>query len=317
MDLPPQFEIKTRTRSQTEPIVQSLTKTSSECYKQLSKSKSFSYDRAVFGGCITAGAVIICNQDDLSTVCDNYNKYDRHELAKDCPSKICGLSYDLVKKFPKEIETNPNLKPLVTDEMKAEANKHSNRWRYGHDFIFDHCIKQETFDQKIADNLHLMCQIVIPNRRWAFKYPNIDLTNITGKTSKKLGDRNILETLARETEEELGLRINEYLPNGKSGILHPNYQYRMRKHYKMMNLPYDFKIAGHGDASTQVFVLVVDKNDLIEAQVFKQNLDKNGDCDNYCYDNWRNDGIDYFAEQIKNIKQSEINEYYDNRSWWL
>lgn len=254
-------------RRYTEPIIGHLPLEIPQFERSLS---DLTNDRLVFKGISTVGVMIICTRGELAEACDNYNNYDRRGLANDSPFKICGLSYDLVKKFPEEVETNPLLKSLMTDEMKAEAKKHSRRWEYGKDFIFRHCIDTKLLDHKIADNFHLLCQIVIPSKDWVHKYPNIDLTNITGKTSRRLGDCNIIDTLIRETREELGIQLSEYRPNGKLGILHAGYQYQMRKKYNMLDLIYDFKIGG-GGSGTHVFVLVVDSGDLTKSQIFKEN----------------------------------------------
>ena len=285
MDFYSRFEYKLRVRSNSEPVTPVQ-------YRNITHIRSQSVqphnDRISFNGCITAGAVFICKQDGLDYVCSTYNECDKSHLAEDHPATLCGLPYGLVKTFPQQVENHPVLKSLVTEEMKAKAKKHSRRVSYGHDFIFRHCIKTSLLEQKrqlcsnlVEDkysNMHLMCQIVVPSEKWASKYPNIDIAGLSGKTSYKRGDKDILQTLIAETREEIGLVIGERLPNGKPGILHPGYQLQMRKKHNMFSLPYDFRIGSHENA-TQVFVLVVDEEDLINCQIVPEIIDKSYDHD--------------------------------------
>lgn len=224
------------------------------------RDRSFSApkdDRPILDGCVSAGVIILGDKNVLEDVCAKYNSSDKSKLEADHADKLCCLSYDLVKRFPTENETHPYMESLVTTTMKERADKYSRRWGYGRDFVLDHCIRNKQFDDKIPDTLSFLCQIVVPNSTSARKYPNIDLTVITGKTSSNHGDKSTIDTAIRETREETGLYISEYLPNGNPGIFHSGYQWRMRRTYNAENLPYNFKLEG-----IEVFILIVADGDL-------------------------------------------------------
>lgn len=289
MDFYSRFECKLRNRNNSAPItsihrVQTRTTAHVRAQSVQFNGRIPLNDRIPFNGCITAGAVFICKQDGLEHVCNTYNECDKSQLAEDHPATLCGLPYELVKTFPQQVEEHPVLKSLVTEDMKAEAKKHSRRVSYGHDFIFHHCIKTSLLERKRQSvnerysDMHLMCQIVVPNEKWGSKYPNIDIAGLSGKTSRKRGDKDILQTLIAETREEIGLVLGEHFSNGKLGILHPGYQLQMRKKHNMFSLPYDFRIGRYGNA-TQVFVLVVDEEDLINCQDIPEIIDKSNDQD--------------------------------------
>jgi hypothetical protein len=167
---------------------------------------------------------------------------------------------------------------LVDDKRQLPSNLVDDKRQLPSNLVDDKRRLPSNLVDDRYSGMHLMCQIVVPSEKWAFKYPNIDIAGLSGKTSRKRGDRDILQTLIAETREEIGLVIGERLSNGRPGILHPGYQLQMRKKHNMFPLPYDFQIGNHGNA-TQVFVLVVDEEDLMNCQIIPEVVDKSHDND--------------------------------------
>jgi hypothetical protein len=265
------FDFKKRERSYSAPFIQQNNEQKNTKVKYYNvHTYHRSQFRPAFKGCNTAGAIFISKIDGFTEICKIYNSCDKSKLSHDHPYSLCSLPFNSIKRFPQEAETDPLFKSLVTDEIKAEAKKHVGRVNFGLDFIYRHCIQTKSLGEKyLGENFHLLCQLVVPNAISAYKYNSIDLTGISGKTDSILGDTNILKTLIRETQEEIGLKIGEYLPNGKPGILHPSYQLKMRQKYNVKNLPYDLQIGEHGYA-TQLFILVIEEDDILDSSILEE-----------------------------------------------
>lgn len=231
----------------------------------MNRQRSFSESRRPsFHGCITAGAVFISDKK-FTEVCQKFNNSPKNNLAHDKPELLCSLTFSEIKKFPDEAETNLVFKDFISNEMKNEAKKNTGDVKYGLDFIYRHCIMAKTFDH-INENFHFLCQIAVPKQDR--KYRKIDLTGLSGKTDRYF-DKNIMQTLIRETREELGLNLSEYLPSGKLGILHPGYQLKQRKRHNCIKLPYDFMIGEYG-SQARIFVLMVDEKDLLNNSILEE-----------------------------------------------
>ena len=222
-----------------------------------SKSKKY---RPCFFGRITASFILVGQPDTFDDLCDNYNHCDKIGLENDHPYQIRGLNLNLIKEFPNAKE-HVLLSKFITKDMEEKARIESANYKFGHDFVFEHCIKNKILD-KNCDKLEFLCELVIPKRQYS-KYKNIDVTTVTEKTTYL--DENIIDTGIRGVREELGIDLCcEY---GKK-IMNPIYQNEFRKQYSP-HLPYNWKIGSRG-RSTECFIVGVEKEDIMECQMLTQ-----------------------------------------------
>ncbi len=205
-------------------------------------------NRVEFDGCITAAAIIIGTTKHLQAVCENYKTIDKSQLEHDRAETLCCMTPELIRKFRTQNESHPQMRNLVTEKMKRTAKLHSRDWEYGLDFVLDHFVKNSCIEKHLTDQLGVLCQIVVPSAESARKFPNIDLTVITGKTGAV--DKSMKDTITREVLEETGLNIEK--------VIASSYQQEARKNLGVQNMPDGFKLG-----VTRVFVLVVNDGDLL------------------------------------------------------
>lgn len=219
-----------------------------------SKSEPLIKTRKVFNGVITASIILVSDSDGLSDVCSIYESSNKDNLMNDRPFKVCSLTIDQIKKFPKA-KTN-ELSYLVTADMEEKAYSVSKNYELGWDFVLKDSIKNDRLSS-LDDRLSILCEIVLPSLD--NEYPNIDVTSVTEKT--EIEDKNIIYTAKRGLLEEIG--IDMFTDIGTE-IFRSKYQKEYRKKY-CKNLPYNFKLGEHGKA-TECLVICAEAEDILDCQ---------------------------------------------------
>ena len=223
-----------------------------------SKSESQIVVNRQIEGYITGCVVLIIPKQSKKAspndICKIYDQMDKTLLHKDKAHSLCAVTLQEIENF-QSTKTQEIHKKLITESMKDCAKKRSPDYKYGYDFVFKFCIKQNIFKNNM-NNLLFLTQIVIPtsNRR----FPNIDITNVTEKTEPAV-DRCIRDTCIRGVYEELGIDLNS--PFGEK-ILSFKYQYDFRNQYST-NLPYNMDLDNN---TSKVYFICADSFDLIQCQ---------------------------------------------------
>lgn len=249
-----------RCRSNSEPILSSSFNSLDLKFKRSSSLREILEERPCFNGRVTASVIFVGKSGDFNELCDNFNYSCKAKLEKDYPHAIHGLSLDLIRDFP-NAEFNSKMTDIVNYDLKEKAKQVNENYKYGHDFVFSHCINKKLLDD-CSQGLDYLCEIVIPGSNLE-KYQNIDITTITEKTESTDGD--IIETGIRGVKEEIGIDLESDL--GKK-IMSPNYQRNFRKN-NSPKLPYSFEIGVFGRA-TECFIIGAHQDDILECQMLTQ-----------------------------------------------
>jgi hypothetical protein len=208
-----------------------------------------------FNGYYKAAVLFVMPKNELDEICYIYNNTNKNQFSPTAPYKLCGLTVGQIKAFP-------DIKDLITDEMKQQAELLSPNYNYGYDqtvrFLMDH-----NKINYLNNNLGVICGISLPSKNKM--HPNIDLTAICETVEHD--DSDIIYTGYRGVYAKTG--INLFSKTGTQ-IVSKEYQAEFRKKY-CPRLSYDIPF-GQYDKAVRCILIGTNAEDLLKCQDINEEL---------------------------------------------